>query len=122
MNHVLLTSIAFSPNIGGIETHFDDLVKALSARGWKITVLTYKPITTSVSAKMHEYRYTKKVEIYRIPWFRGLFFKLLGNSLLEFVYLFPGLFIVLPFILLIKSDISVIHSHGFVAGAVSVFW
>ena len=63
-----------------------------------------------------------RVEIIRIPWFRGIFFKLLKNPLFEFIYLFPGLFFVLPLVLLIKPNINVIHSHGLVSGAVSVFW
>ena len=122
MKEVLITSIAFSPNVGGIETHFDDLTNALKGRGWKVWVLTYKPITTNVASKIFV-RQDGGVTIIRIPWFGGLFYKLVKNPALEFLYLLPGLFFGLPIILLVYGrKIQTIHSHGLVAGFASVFW
>ena len=122
MKEVLITSIAYSPNIGGIETHFDDLVKALVKRGWKVGVLTYKPITTNVKAKIFE-KIDNKVTIIRIPWFGDLFYKFVKNPTLEFLYLVPGLFIGIPIYLIIfGKNTKTIHSHGLVAGFASVFW
>lgn len=122
MKGILITSIAFSPNMGGIETHFDDLVNAISKEGIKNWVLTYKPITTKVSASFFEKR-GEYTEIYRIPWISGIFYSLVKNSIVEFIYLVPGLFVALPILLLLKMDeIQTIHSHGLVAGFVSVFW
>jgi len=122
MNNVLIVSIGFSPNIGGIETHFDDLVAAISKKKLKNWVLTYKPITTNVKARFFE-RKGGYTEIYRIPWVSGIFYKLVKNPILEFIYLVPGLFVGLPIFLFLKGkEISVIHSHGLVAGFASVFW
>ncbi len=121
-NGVLLVSIGFSPNVGGIETHFDDLVEALSKEKIRNWVLTYKPITTKVQAPFFEKRgnYT---EIYRVPWISGIFYNLVKNPIAEFLYLVPGLFITLPILLLLKrNNINTIHSHGLIAGFVSVFW
>ena len=122
MKEILLTSIAFSPNVGGIETHFDDLVSELDKKNWKVWVLTYKPITTKVWAPFFEKR-GKNIIIYRIPWFRGLFYKFVKKPLFEIVFLTPGLFFALPFLLLSYTNkVQVIHSHGLVAGFISVFW
>ncbi|HET7098879.1 MAG TPA: glycosyltransferase family 4 protein [Patescibacteria group bacterium] len=122
MKEILVVSIGFSPNLGGIETHFDDLVKALDDRGWKTWVLTYMPITTKVKAKLYEKR-GNNIKILRVPWFGNLFYKLVGNPILEFIYLVPGLFFALPFFLLVKGkNIKVIDSHGLIAGFISVFW
>ncbi len=122
MKSVLIVSIGFSPNIGGIETHFDDLTEALARKKWNVFVLTYKPITTKASAIFHEKK-GKYIEIYRVPWLGGFFYKLIKKPFLEFFYLVPGLFIVLPFFLIFKGkNIKVIHSHGLIAGFVSVFW
>jgi glycosyltransferase involved in cell wall biosynthesis len=121
-NSVLIVSIAFSPNIGGIETHFDDLVDYLDKHAWIVSVLTYTPITTNAKAKLFEKK-GKQISIYRIPWFRGVFYTLLKSPILEFLFLLPGLFFMLPILLLTKArSVSVLHSHGLVAGFVSVFW
>lgn len=122
MKEVLIVSIGFSPNVGGIETHFDDLVKVLDENGWKTWVLTYKPLTTKVPAKYYEEK-GKNIRIYRLPWLGNFFYKLVKNPLLEFMYLFPGLFCVLPIFLILKGrGIRTIDSHGLIAGFVSVFW
>jgi len=122
MKELLLVSIGFSPNIGGIETHFDNLVGVLDKKDWKVWVLTYKPITTNVGAPFYEKR-GKRITIFRIPWFGKLFYKLVRIPALEFLYLIPGLFIALPLFLVFKgSKLRVIDSHGLAAGFVSVFW
>ena len=120
MKEVLLTTIAYSPNIGGIETHFDDLTKVLLKKGWKVDVLTYKPITTKASAPFIEK--SGNLTIYRIPWFGGVFYNLVNNPILEFMYLIPGLFLFIPVLLIKEKNISVIHSHGLIAGFAAVFW
>lgn len=119
---VLLVSIGFSPNVGGIETHFDDLLSSLVSKGWAVDVLTYKPITTPIKARIFE-RQGKSIVIYRLPLISGKFYNLVSKPTLEFLYLTPGLFIALPILLIFKGrSIQVIHSHGLVAGFVSVFW
>ncbi|HUD45076.1 MAG TPA: glycosyltransferase family 4 protein [Patescibacteria group bacterium] len=116
----------YLPNIGGVETHLHDLVSELSARGNDVFVLTYLPLTTPASAKIWEstsdsIKHTGKVNILRLPWLRGLFYSFVQHPIIEFLYLFPPLFIILPFILLIYNP-RVIHAHGLVAGTVAVIW
>lgn len=117
---VLQVTLGFKPNMGGLETHLSDLVSALNKNGWWSIVLTYLPITTRVKAAIYEK--TEGLEVVRIPWVRGFFYKLVANPILEFMYLFPGLFISLPIVLLMRSEILTIHSHGLIAGFPSVIW
>lgn len=117
---VMLVSIGYSPNVGGIETHFDDLTKKISSEV-DFKVLTYMPLTSSVKAKMFEVK--GGLEIFRIPIVKGLFYKLVDKPIFEFIYLAPLLAIFMPILLLTKyRNINLIHSHGLVAGLVSVFW
>lgn len=116
---VLELSVHFPPNVGGVETHLWDLVTFLAKNKWQVFVLCYRPLSVNTDWKIYE-RF-KQLEIFRIPWVSGLFYKLISNPKLEFLYLFPGLFIFTPSILLIKG-IKVIHAHGLVAGFVAVFW
>ncbi|MBI5358416.1 glycosyltransferase family 4 protein [Candidatus Amesbacteria bacterium] len=118
--NVLVVSIGFKPNMGGLETHLEDLTKVLAKNNWYSIVLTYKPVTTNISAKLYEKN--QKIEILRIPWLGKFFYRLVKNPVLEFLYLTPALMIVLPVLLSIKKDIHVIHSHGLIAGFPSVFW
>ena len=121
MKGVLLVTIGFPPNIGGIETHFSDLVEGLVKRKWKVFVLTYQPLTAKMTAAYFEI--VSGAEIHRLPILKGLFYKLVKSPLLEFIYLTPGLFVWLPVVLAVKGNsIQVIHSHGLIAGFVSVFW
>lgn len=116
---VLELSVHFPPNVGGVETHLSDLIKLLSNKGWSVFVLCYRPLSVDVNWKIYE-KY-QNVEIFRIPWIKGLFYKFIPKPKLEFLYLFPGLFIFTPVVLLIKNP-KIIHAHGIVAGFVGVFW
>lgn len=116
---VLQLSVHFHPNIGGVETHLNDLINALIKRNWMVSVLTYRPLTTKVGWKIYEK--SKNIEILRIPWLPNLFYKLISYPILEFIYLLPGLFLVAPFVIIFKK-IDLIHAHGLVAGFVGVFW
>jgi len=116
---ILQLTAHFSPNIGGVETHLDDLIHALSKRKHKVFVLTYRPLTAKVKWKVFEKR--QAAEILRIPWIPGLFYRLVKSPVLEFLYLLPGLFLFLPLVILFKGP-DVIHAHGLVAGFVAVFW
>ncbi len=116
---VLQLTAHFKPNIGGVETHLDDLVNVLTKNSFNVIVLAYKPLTTKVSSKFYEKK--ENLKIIRIPWFKGLFYKLIPYPFLEFLYLLPGLFLLTPFALVFENP-SVIHAHGLVAGFVAVFW
>lgn len=118
--NILMLTIGFRPNIGGIETHFEDFIKSAVERKIKITVLTYQPLTISKFAPLIELG--KNFVIFRLPVIRGLFYKWVGKPMLEFLYLVPGLFLATPVLLLFKPDLKVIHAHGLIAGFVGVFW
>lgn len=116
---ILQLTAHFRPNIGGVETHLTDLVNVLTKKDWETVVLTYKPLTTKADSKIYERQ--DLLTIIRIPWFPGLFYKLVAFPILEFLYLLPGLFFITPWILIVSNP-DVIHAHGLVAGFVGVFW
>ena len=117
--NILMLTIGFRPNVGGIETHFDDFLRAAEKRGLYTTVLTYQPISSHIRGKTIEKE--KGWVIYRLPVVSGYFYKLVEKPILEFLYLVPGLFMATPFLLLVKN-IDVIHAHGLIAGFVGVIW
>jgi len=112
---VLILTPFFSPNIGGVETHLDDLVNGLDERGYKVYVQTYSPITTEgVAWKSYEKR-GNSIEIKRYKWFgRNLFHKVEKFPFVDFIYITPYLFL-RTFIWLLsnKKKIDVIHAQGF---------
>lgn len=116
---ILQLTVHFSPNIGGVETHLDDLVSGLIEKNNKVFVLTYNPLTANTKAKLWEK--ADNLMILRLPWITGFFYKLVRNPLFEFLYLMPGLFIAMPFVIF-NFRPQVIHTHGLVAGCVGVFW
>lgn len=109
----------FSPNVGGVETHLDDLCKYLAKRGHRIVVLTYQPLTTKQKAA--PLTVGKSIVIRRINWLGyNLFPKLESYPLLEFVYLTPILFVhAFLFSLIHKNEIDVIHAHGLNAASIA---
>lgn len=119
--HILMITPFFSPNIGGVETHLDDLTHYLADEGFAVDVITYKPLTARrVSAPFLEHR--GNIKIFRLPWVRfNLFYKLESKPLLQFLYLFPGIFFLSFFYLLIYyKKISTIHGHGLAASAATL--
>jgi len=116
---ILIMSLSYPPNIGGVETHLYDYVNYLNKINQPAVLLTYQPITTKVRAKSFEK--SGGVEIRRISWFgNSLFLKLKNQPFLEFLYLFFPL-LIFSFILLFRSrDIRVIHAHGLIAGFAAV--
>ena len=116
---VLILSPFFRPNVGGVETHLDDLVNYLRKHNVYVYVLTYQPLTTRAKGKSIEK--SRNLEIRRLQWFGyNLFHKLEKYPILEFVYLFPGLFVfVLYFMIRNHSEISTIHAHGFISAFIA---
>lgn len=111
---ILILSPFFKPNIGGVETHLDDLCKYLKKQNcYRIYVLTYQPITTNTNAPFLEK--DGSVVILRIPWIGfNLFHKLEPYPILEFSYLTPWLFLWTTIFLILKyGEIDTIHSQGF---------
>jgi glycosyltransferase involved in cell wall biosynthesis len=108
---ILQLTVHFAPNVGGVETHLNDLMEELRKKDHQVFVLTYRPISSKVNWKLFENK--KNLRIFRIPWFPGLFYKLANKPILEFFYLSLGLFIALPFTLLMFRP-RVIHAHGLI--------
>ena len=118
--HVLIISIGFLPNIGGLETHLKDLIDELIKKDWRVTVLTYQPLNTLAIGKWIERE--KNLIVFRLPILRGVFYKLYKKPFLEFLFLEPLLFMITPIILLIYPNINVVNAQGLVAGFSASFW
>jgi len=118
---ILMITPFFSPNIGGVETHLDDLCEYLRKRGHRIFVITYQPLTTRRKARSLEVK--QGVVVSRISWFGyGLFNKLEPYPLFEVMYLFPALYFrTLLFVLLKRRRIDTVVAHGLVASLVGKF-
>lgn len=115
---ILILSIAFRPNIGGLETHLTDLTNEIKKK-CQVLVVTLPPISTRVSAKMIERN--DNLLIWRVPWFgKDLFYKFMNWPILEFFYLTPPLFFGLLVALLKYPSIQVIHAQGFSGGLPAV--
>lgn len=118
--NILILSLGFLPNIGGLETHLDDLIKELNKRDWQVVVLTYQPLNTPSLGKWVERG--EKFVIYRLPSIRGLFYKLLNYPLLEFFLLCPLQFLITPVILIFYPKILVMNAQGLISGFSVAFW
>jgi glycosyltransferase involved in cell wall biosynthesis len=113
MKNILIISPFFSPNIGGVETHLDDLVDALNQSDISSVVLTYSPLTTP--GTKWTFRQTVGLcRIFRFPWFgKNLFHRLEIYPLFDFLYLTPYLFFISFFWMCFHyQQIDTIHSHG----------
>lgn len=107
---VVVLTIGFRPNTGGLETHLTDLTNELKKK-YQMLVITLPPISTRVSAKTVEKE--ENLSIWRIPWFgKGLFYKFLKFPILEFFYLTPPLFMGLLIALIKYPSIKVVHVQG----------
>ncbi len=117
---ILILSPFFSPNIGGVETHLDDLVNELDERGYNTFVLTFSPLTTKTKDWLKRENRGNKISIRRFLWFgNDLFHRLENKPILNFLYLTPYLFL-RSFIWLIFNNrkVGLIHAQGFNAGVV----
>ena len=115
---ILLISIAFTPNLGGAETHLNDLCEYLRKKFF-VYVLTYQPIGSKLKGQAFEKRGNLEIRRFNlVP--QGWFDKLEPFPILEFFYLFPGLFFgTLFFMVRHHSKIDAIHAHGFIAALVT---
>ncbi len=113
---VLIITPFFSPNVGGVETHFDDLTKFLIERNHKVFVVTYQPLTTRLKAPGLEKK--GNLLIRGIQWFvHNWFPKLENRPFLVCLYLMPGLFIY-SLIYALKYKVDVVHAQGLVPSLV----
>ena len=116
---VLITSIAFSPNVGGVETHLLDLIEELAVANKYAYILTYQPLQTHAKAPFIE-RDSKRT-IVRLPIIRGLLYKLVTYPFFEFLFLAPLMFFTVPFAILAARPRSV-YAQGLAAGGASILW
>jgi len=120
---ILILTPFFSPNIGGVESHLDNLVTALDEKGYRVFVQTYSPLTTeNTLSKKLEYL-GNSTKIFRHKWIgKNLFHKLENHPVLDFLYLTPYLFFrSLLFMIANSKKIETIHAQGLNAGVIGVF-
>jgi glycosyltransferase involved in cell wall biosynthesis len=117
---VLIISPFFHPDIGGVEAHLQKLLNFLNKKKIYSTIITYQPLNSS--QKFNSETIKNKSKIIRVNWFgKNLFQKFDNYFPINFLYLFPGLFIKSIFYLtLTKDKIDVVHAHGFIAGAIAI--
>lgn len=121
--NILILTPFFSPNIGGVETHLDDLVIKLDELNYHIFVHTYSPITTpNIKWKTKE-TLGKNIKIRRYSWFgKQLFHKIEKYPFFDFLYLTPYLFIRVFFWMLFNSyKVDIIHAQGLNASLAGLF-
>lgn len=117
---VLIITSHFPPNVGGVENHLQELVAGLIKKKWKVIVSTYQPLASSKAASFVEKKAC--LIIYRFPWITfNIFHKLAPYPALEFLFLFPGLFLMTVIVLLRHPTVDVIHCQGLVPSAVGAF-
>lgn len=119
-NTVLQITPFFTPGIGGIQTHLDDLCEYLRNNGWYTYVYTYQPLALRKRVSRLEIR--KNLEVHRITWISGNWSIILGNyAFIRFLYLVPVLLVgCFWFMLFNHWKIKAIHAHGVHAGFIAV--
>jgi glycosyltransferase involved in cell wall biosynthesis len=120
---ILILTPFFSPNIGGVESHLDDLVTALDEQGYRVFVQTYSPLTTENTLSKKQESLGNSTKIFRHKWIgKNLFHKLENHPVLDFLYLTPYLFFrSLLFMIENSKKIETIHAQGLNAGVIGVF-
>jgi len=112
---VLIVTPFFKPNVGGVETRFNEITKALGKEGIKTHVLTFQPLITP-GVRGERYEQDGNISIYRKQWVGfNLFHKLLKFQVLEFLYLaIPVLWNSFWFLLFKKGKLNIktVHAAG----------
>lgn len=118
-NCVLIITSHYPPNIGGVESHLQALIDGLRSRNWEVIISTYQPLASKIKASRVEKR--ENLTIYRMRWPGfNLVHTLFNYPILEFLYLFPGLFLVSLRSLIKHKNITVIHGQGLVPSVVGL--
>lgn len=108
---VLILSFFFPPEIGGVETHLNDLCEYLSSTGRRIWVVTFQPLTSRRTGS-----YVERIghlTVYRLPSpVHNMFYRFQSVTWLRFLLLTPLLLLASVVIIAIhRKDIGVIHAH-----------
>lgn len=119
-NVVLQITPFFRPDLGGMQTHLDDLCEYLRNNGWYTYVYTYQPL--KLKKKVSKLEIRKNLEVHRINWIRGNWANIFENNpLMRFLYLTVALLIYcFWFMLFNHKKIKIIHAHGMNAGFIAV--
>ena len=89
----LIISPFFSPNIGGVESHLDDLIEELSKINEKCLVLTLAPVTTNINHIKFEEK-NNTIKIIRFPWKSSNLYHFFEKfPLFNFLYIVPYFFL-----------------------------
>lgn len=102
----------FRPNIGGAETHLEDLTSELEKRNYNQVVLTYSPLSTKTSYNKIEVTDRLYIRRFYLPG-HNLFHILEKHPLVNFLYITPYLLLrSFVWLLVNRPHIDTIHSHG----------
>lgn len=121
MQRVLIISPFAKPDVGGVESHLFKLTEYLKVKNkYAISLISFRPLNSKIQYKI--YQKLENIEYIKMPWFGvGLFRKFEGYFPLNFIYLFPGLFLVSSVVFLLRyKEIKVIHAHGLVAATIGL--
>lgn len=115
---MMITPFA-APNIGGVESHIEKLLKRLPGLGYDVLIVTYQPLTTKARGLALER--SPGIVIKRVRWFgHGWFPKLEPFFPLMFLWLFPRLWLAaLITYWRERRRITVIHAHGLIAATIA---
>lgn len=118
--NILLISPYFSPMVGGVETHLDDLCSYFRKQKYSVYVRTYKAFGVKPRGLSDEE--DNYIHIHRLWWpDLNLIYKLELYPILKFIYIFPGLFLdCLIFLFKKNKSIDTVQAHGFIAAIVAV--
>jgi glycosyltransferase involved in cell wall biosynthesis len=112
---VLVLSQTYPPDVGGVETHLEDLTEAFKLQhpDWRVWIATYKPIVTDVKSYLPQEQHGN-LTIRRFWWIGGnLFRKLEKAPVLMVLYIVPYFMVRLFFYIVPHiRKVDVIHVHG----------
>ena len=118
-NKIVIITPFYPPNVGGVETHLKYYTDFLAEKNINAAILTYKPLTTTVSG-WKKYEKINSVEIYRFWWWgKTLFEKFAKYSAIEFLYMVPKLlWHTSVYSIKNRKEIKNYHAHGLISACI----